>query len=299
MDRGRVRAKLSQALKRVHGFTGYFQLYNMPFNYLHLFNYKEQRNIFERGGINGGQATIFDYLRDHAIPFCRPETYDEAASIDEVRRAINSQAIQFAYLFLGRLDAILHERGTRSPAVLSHLAWYENQLRRLYELAAERYKDVSLFVFSDHGMADVCGTCDLMGRIARLGLTYGTDYVAVYDSTMARFWFLREGVRETIFRELEREPLGHIMSDEKLAAYGCDFPGNVYGELFFLMDPGFLICPSNMGIKPLAGMHGYAPEHKDSIATFMSSTPLTPPPAGLTDLYNVMQNSLSTSATLY
>ena len=49
MNRGRVRAKLSQILKPLHGFTGYFQLYNMPFKRLHLFDYTEKNDIFEKG----------------------------------------------------------------------------------------------------------------------------------------------------------------------------------------------------------------------------------------------------------
>ena len=96
MERGRVRAKLSQIMKRAHGFTGYFQLYNMPFSKLHLFNYTEQKDIFEPGGINGGQPTIFDYLRENEIPYCRPKGFDEPESIEEVEPAIASGGIRFS-----------------------------------------------------------------------------------------------------------------------------------------------------------------------------------------------------------
>lgn len=113
MQRGRVRGKLSQIMKRVHGFTGYFQLYNMPFKKLHLFNYTEQANIFEPGGINGGQATIFDFLKENKIPYCRPEGFNEPESVAEVARAIEAEQVTFVYLFLGRLDAILHQYGTQ------------------------------------------------------------------------------------------------------------------------------------------------------------------------------------------
>ena len=74
--------------------------------------------------------------------------------------------------------------------------------------------------------------------------------------------------------------------------YGCDFPGNYYGELFFLMEPGILICPSHMGVKPLAGMHGFAPEDKDSTASFMSSVAVEFPPRRLEDLYTLMHDDI-------
>jgi len=293
MSRGRVRGKFSQIMKRVHGFTGYFQLYNSPFRYLHLFNYTEQRNIFEPGGINGGQPTIFDYLRDNDIPYCRPEGYNEAESIAEVAKAIEKRAISFAYLFLGRLDGLLHQYGTQADEVTKHIAWYDAQLRSVYEKAREAYEEVQLFVFSDHGMTDIRRVSGVMGRIDQLGLVFGEDYAAFFDSTMARFWFLKDGVCERVTAALEQEPHGHIMSEVELASYGCDFPGQTYGELFFLMDPGVLICPSHMGAKPLAGMHGYTPTDKDATASFMSNITLDPMPKRLDDLYSLMHGQVA------
>jgi len=293
MERGRVRAKFSQIMKRVHGFTGYFQLYNMPFETLHLFNYSEQRNIFEPGGINGGQPTLFDHLRERGIPFCRPAGFVESESIAEAEAAIAGGEVPFVFLFLGRLDALLHEHGTASPIVSEHIAWYEGEVRRLYEKATEKYGEVHLYMFSDHGMTDITGICDVMGRIGALGLTFGVDYAAAYDSTMARFWFLTPGARELITAALSEESRGRILGREDLANYGCDFPGETYGELYFLMDPGILICPSHMGVKPLAGMHGFAPEDKDSTASFMANVPVAPAPRRLEDLYGLMRADIA------
>ena len=55
------------------------------------------------------------------------------------------------------------------------------------------------------------------------------------------------------------------------------------------MDPGWLLCPSFMGEKPLAGMHGYSPEDKDSVAAFMTNTPDNIQPAHLTDMCAAMK----------
>lgn len=293
MQRGRVRSKLSQIMKKVHGFTGYFQLYNMPFEWLHLFNYTEQDNIFEPGGINGGQKTIFDFLRENNIPFARPAGYNEAESIAEVAAEVEKGEIRFAYLFLGKLDAILHQYGTQATEVTRHIAWYEQQIRALYETACAHYGDVNLYLFSDHGMTDITQVCDVMVRIDKLGLSFGEDYAAAYDSTMARFWFLKPGAREKVVAALNEEPLGHIMSEAELAGYGCDFPGDTYGELFFLVDPGVLICPSHMGVKPLAGMHGFTPEDKDSTASFMANVSPDPVPRGLEDLYALIRKDVT------
>ena len=39
------------------------------------------------------------------------------------------------------------------------------EIRGLYEKAVAHYGDVSLFLFSDHGMTDIKEVCDVMGRI--------------------------------------------------------------------------------------------------------------------------------------
>jgi hypothetical protein len=52
----------------------------------------------------------------------------------------------------------------------------------------------------------------------------------------------------------------------------------------FLADPGVLIVPSHMGLRPIPGMHGYAPGDADSVAFYGSTDARGPLPARLTDL---------------
>ena len=288
-SRGRFRRVVSRVTRRILGYTGYFQLYNMPFRYLPLFGYSEKRDLYRPGGINSGAPTIFDRLRDRGIPFHvsdwrRPEAENLAA----LRGALDRGEIAFAYLYLASMDALLHRLGTTGPEVDYNIRWYDNQLRLVLDSAHRRYRKVHLHVFSDHGMTDVTDTCDLIPRIEALGLTFGKDYAACYDSTMARFWFLDDRAREKITAALAEEPRGEILSDKRLAEYGCDFPDRKYGQLFFLMKPGVLLCPSFMGERPLAGMHGYDPYHKDSVALFASSHRPDPAPKRLDDLHDLM-----------
>jgi len=289
LSRGRVRSRLSHEMERFHGFTGYFQLYNMPFRYLHLFDYSERRDIYQPGGINSGARTIFDALRERRVPISVSDwRVPEFTLIAALHRELERGEIRFAFLFLGGLDAVLHAHGTQAPEVGEHLLLYEQKLRQLLEKAQSVYTSVRLFAFSDHGMTDISETVDLIRRIETLGLTFGVDYAAVYDSTMARFWFLKKGARETVTHALQEVPQGRIVPEEQLAQWGCDFPGHKYGELFFLLNPGVLMCPSFMGENPLAAMHGYAPEHPTSVAAFMGNVPLSPVPRRLDDLYGLM-----------
>jgi predicted AlkP superfamily pyrophosphatase or phosphodiesterase len=288
--RGRVRRLMSRMIRRYYGYTGYFQIYNMPFRYLPLFDYSEKRDLYQSDGINAGVPTIFDHLREEGIPFYlsdwrRPET----ENLSTLQAALAAGRVAFAYLYLAAMDADLHAHGTRSAVVAQKIRWYEEQLRGILRIAETRYDPVHLYVFSDHGMTDVTAPCSLLPRIFALGLTFGRDYAAVFDSTMVRFWFLREGVRERIVEVLAAEPAGRVLTDADLERYGCAFPGRKYGEVFFLAHPGILICPSFMGETLLAGMHGYDPGHKDSVAMFASNVTPSPMPRGLADLYTLMK----------
>ena len=73
-----------------------------------------------------------------------------------------------------------------------------------------------------------------------------------------------------------------------MADYGCDFPDKMYGELFYLMKPGMLLCPSFMGETSLSGMHGFDPYDKDSVAMLSSNVTPDPPAERLDDLYALM-----------
>jgi hypothetical protein len=288
-DRARVRNWISKGLAKAYGYTGYFQMYNVPFGLAHHFDYSEKRDLYQPGGIRGGQTTLFDDLRARNVPFCLSDwRRPEAENLDRAKAALDEGKIALAWLFLGGLDGVLHMQGTAGRDVETRLAFYDARLRELVDVARRRYGGARVHVFSDHGMTDVVGSTDLIARVEGTGLEFGRDYGAMYDSTMARFWFLRPGARERIGDVLDRAPGGRWVADEELAAWGCDFPGQRYGQRFWLADPGILIVPSFMGLRSIPGMHGYDPLHRDSVASYSTSAPDSPRPAGLADLHDLV-----------
>ncbi len=292
--RGRVRHWISRILKKVLGYTGYFQIYSMPFELMPLFDYTEKRDLYQPGGINSGVSTIFDHLRGNHIPFFLSDwRAPEVPNIEALKAALPESNIRFAYLFLAHMDAVLHEYGTYAPEAHDKIAWYDQQLREVYRTACEYYENVHLFCFSDHGMTDIHTICNLIPKVETAGFEFGTDYAAVYDSTIARFWFMNEKAKTKIIEILEHEPLGRVLTQKDLEAYGCNFKGERYGNIFFLMNPGVLICPSFLGEKPLAGMHGYEPTDKDSLAMFASNSQPEVVPKRLDDLYRLMLHEVS------
>ncbi len=288
--RGRVRNQISKLIKKACGFTGYFQIYGVPFEHLPLFNYAEQKRIWELGGLPHGK-TIFDLLANEGIPYHVHDS-DVADNIRFERLAsdIQNQRIDFAYCSLGRLDALMHAGGNDDPKVGKLIHWYDGKIRALLEAAEENYEEVSWYVFTDHGMHNVTEGYDLIADIETLSLEWNKDYVAFYDSTMARFWFLDEASRAPISKALSNHPKGRILLDEELKELGVYFEDRQYGELIFQLNPGIQIVPSFMGVKKLKGMHGYHPSDADSYACISSNHPI---PADITKIQHIHQLMLN------
>jgi hypothetical protein len=289
VDRGRVRNLVSKLIKRLYSYTGYFQLYNIPFEHVDKFDYCEKSDLFVPGGMNRGK-NIFDHLSHAGVPYHVSDWRDsEENNLATLKADLNKGEIAFALLYMASMDALLHEVGKESPQVDQKLAWYEAQLEDVLRTASEHYHEVRLFICSDHGMATVHTHIDLMSKIEALGLEFGRDYTATYDSTMGRFWFHNPSARERIIELLEHVPEGRVLPKEELAQLGCDFEGDQYGELIFLMNAGVLIVPSHMGLKPITGMHGYHPDDPDSDASLLSNVEPPNDPRAITDMFHLMR----------
>ena len=107
----------------------------------------------------------------------------------------------------------------------------------------------------------------------------GVFFLAVYDATMARFWFFSDRARQVITSLLASLPCGRVLDDAELERLGILFPDRRYGEVIALLDPGWLLASSGFNgsrWRP-AGMHGYHPDDADSDGVFLASaTPLAP-----------------------
>ena len=290
VDRGRVRGWLSKIIKRAYGFTGYFQIYNVPFAVLPYFDYAEKRSIWREGLIRG--TTIFDHLRKEGIPYVvEPGGAGDDVLLDRFENALDGGA-RFAYICLGNLDACLHRCGTEHAEVEDLLRWYDRRLGALLERVGRAYDSVTWYLFSDHGMHDVVESCNLPADIAALNLTYGQDYVAFYDATMARFWFLNDRARSRITRALRNHTMGRIVPDDELRDMGVWFEDAMYGELIFLMQSGVMIAPGFMGKEPVPGMHGFHPSDSASDAAIVSNKKLPARVRRIEQIYDLMLEDL-------
>jgi hypothetical protein len=267
-----VRRMLTKIVKRRLGFRGYFDLYNIPFQHIHRFDFTEKTSPLVAGGMNAGE-NIFDQLERAGVPyFVNDPTRPETESRDAILQRIEAKDIDFAFIYWAGLDGLLHSVGNQSPEIGEKLAVYEKWIGSLVEKARENYDEVQLFVFSDHGMANCDEMLDLQSILAGTALKFGSDYTAVFDSTMARFWFHTPDARRQVEAALAKVKEGRIMSEEELSKLRTPIDGT-WGELFFLVREGVLICPSHMGERPIRAMHGYHPDEPQSAAALLTNVP--------------------------
>ncbi len=67
------RRLLSRLIKRRLSFRGYFDLYNIPFKHISLYNFTERKSPLQPGGMNEG-PNIFDYLVERNIEYFVSDT---------------------------------------------------------------------------------------------------------------------------------------------------------------------------------------------------------------------------------
>ena len=265
------RRRLSQLLKARLKFRGYFDLYNIPFRDISLFDFSEKKSPLQPGGMNCG-PNIFDHLVEHGIRYHVSEpVLGERANLDRLLEDIRQEEIDFAFLYWPDLDGLLHRVGNTSPEIPAKLDAYEPWLEQLMATARAHYGEVKLTILSDHGMANCDRLLDLKAKIEPLGLRMGEDFAVVYDSTMARFWFFNDRARQAVTDCLATVPEGRILPDSELAELGALFPDRYFGEMIFLVDEGVLIVPSHMAERPIRAMHGYHPDAPHSYASLLTN----------------------------
>ena len=292
----RVSRKLIKELgRRMLGMGPLFECQVSP-ALLPFFNYVEKRNIYAEGGIPNS-VSIFDLLRARGVPY-RVYSYHQLSDtriVEQARRDIQSGGANFFFLYLSEMDRFLHSQCNDPQPVAERVAWYDQQLREVFKVAARKDPEMTFTVISDHGMTPVHSQYDLVEKIEALGFSMPKHYVAVYDSTMARYWFFDEDARRAIVAELGRTSCGQIVDDSELDRLGILFPDRRYGEVVFLLDPGWLLATSDFngnGWHPV-GMHGYHPSDSHSDAIFLSNQHPRQQMSTIADIYPCLAEAAS------
>src|SRR6266851_7453860 len=245
---------------------------------------------------------VFDQLAKRGIAH-RVYSYHEMSDeeiLEQATKDIRERNASFFFLYLCEMDMFLHMHCKEPEQVQERLRRYDRGLRKVFQAAREVDPGATMTVISDHGMTPIDHHYDLVGDIEILGLKMPGDYLAVYDSTMARFWFFNDQAKQSICNRLESLSCGRILTDDDLRRLGDFFEDRRFGELIFLLHPGWLVSRSDFNGKGWMpnGMHGYHPEDSYSDAIFLSSSEPPVPVQTIADVYLCMQNAAGFTKSL-
>jgi predicted AlkP superfamily pyrophosphatase or phosphodiesterase len=290
LEHYRVRFRVRNLSIRLAHLPGDFPLPRIPLKYLWLFDAQEKEDFYHSG--LGQTETIFDKLNQSDIDFelLKDTHISDSEKVAQALKLLENSQSRFYFIYLAEMDDVLHKNAKWSEQVKTKLKWYEECVYQIYEKACHKAGRVNLFVFSDHGMTPTIGTFNLMEGVHQLGYKVPRDYVAFYDSTMARFWFFSLSARMDISRWLSTIHCGTILDEVEMRRLGVFFEDHKYGELIFLMNPGWNVEPSFMRRKAHIGMHGFHPDDKDSDAIFFSNVEIYPPPTKISDFFQIILN---------
>jgi hypothetical protein len=284
--RYRVRRLIRETTRRREHITGYFQIYDVPLWLLGRLDYAEKHDLWSPGGLLPHQGVFDRWQAEGRSYFCSGWEGPDEDKFARAQQAAADPAVQTFFIYATELDALMHRVGTHDPEVGALLRRYEDQAASLLRAMRGEGPEPRLAVFSDHGMTDTLESHELMAPVAGLGLREKRDYLAFYDSTMARFWIERPEAGPAITGLLKGLSWGTLLGAGELKAQGLDFSDRRYGDLVFLTRPGHLIAPSYMGEGAPVAMHGFHPDDPDSAGALLSAQAL---PEGVTHIRDLFE----------
>ena len=213
-DNHRIRHRVSLWFARCKNYTGYFNLYRVPYARLPYFDYCEKQDIFAPHGL-APVKNLRDVLTESGVPFHISNWHlNDDQNIEAAKKLLEEEKTEFFFVYTAGLDSMLHFHVHEPEVVAKHLEAFSAKVRGLLETARAHFRQVDFCIFSDHGMTPLKGETDIKSKIEALPLKFGQDYIAAYDSTMLRVWFPNPDARKPVMDAVADAPLrsGAVLS---------------------------------------------------------------------------------------
>lgn len=187
------------------------------------------------------------------------------------------------------LDGLGHEFGPYSTECIHYAKSLDRVLLRVYQKLEKRFgKNLTFFVFSDHGQCEQTHILDLLSELEKKTLHFAEDYLCFIDATMALFWAQNEVVKEKILNVLDEIKVGKTIDDDLREQYHIKFNDKRFGEIIFVLKPGGTFFPNFFSaFSAMKGLHGYRPEDEVQKGFLISSIKLSNPPKHVKDFRNL------------
>ena len=244
--------------------------------------------------------TLFDYFKENNVSYMiyywpliiengktRLTPFTKGSDLAKTKKSIKliRKTNHEVYFFhLSELDGFGHSYGPDSNQIKVKLREQDWLIERLVrEFDPDK---TNILIWSDHGMLSIKGLIDLES------LPKDKRYLALIESTMAKFWFNDEEIKEEILTRLKKIKHGHVLSKAEQKKFNIDFKDNENYEEIFLADPGYLIMPNVFQSKPIKGAHGYDYSNKNELAVLITNRQIVRKQGNMVDMLPTILNLL-------
>ena len=270
--------------------SGYFGKYSVPIRNLNSLVQDGHHTSKLTPGYFAPLPSIVDMVQEKKIAhsIITTNSHSPTQVLKDIRNRLKDKSLEFAFIQIDEMDDLLHYYPHDFQRIDKKLRRYEKQIKKIISVGSASNPDFNLTVLSGHGMTFAPQTINIKKKIDSLGMTYGYDYHAAYDPTMAFFWFKTKFAKSIILNKLKELRHCKVLSLKEKKEFGIYFPDRRYGETIALVDPGFQISPNDILSSPLPGMHGYNPAHSDSLGACLSTKAISPSPRHVKDFFSIM-----------
>jgi len=177
-----------------------------------------------------------------------------------------SQKINFYYAHIRSVDLLGHLNGPLDIKTKKRVKKIDKLTRRLTKEFLKKFPEGNVILFSDHGMEKVKGYINLEKT-----KKFCNHYF--FDSTIARFW---PKDKTGLINFLKKQKHGKVLNENDKKRLGIKFSHTLFGEIFFAVEPGFVIHPDFFhGERKVQGMHTYYKESKGNNGFFITNKKIT------------------------
>lgn len=280
----------------------YASTLDVPLSLLPFFDFAEQFAPWDR---QAGYRSIFHEMDERGMrwaslgwPYQTAGNPGDAGICDQALRLLENRP-RMLFVHFQEADGAGHCFGPGSPEVTAVCQKTSEHLDVLMNACRAAYSLVDVLLFADHGMVTTQSSIDIWALLNQSRRRLGEEYVCFLDSTMARFWFLRNGVRAEIEELLSGVRGGRVIREDEERRLGIEALPRENAELYFLADPGVTISPcffDMSGGRP-KGMHGYDPDCKDNQGVFLFASNRSEPlgvgeVVDATDIYDICRQRI-------
>jgi predicted AlkP superfamily pyrophosphatase or phosphodiesterase len=232
----------------------------IPPNLLCFFESKLDSPIFKDKAL-GEFPTLFDVVKkaEKTITIIDQSIFgsDEKIAANTIRYLRQGNLSHLTYLKFSSLDNVGHRFGPLSQKTIERLKVIDSLISKIID-EVSRYNNVTILIFSDHGMVPVSCYVNLLKLLRKIPLMIRKDYLFFLDSTMARFWFSSQSAYNIIESVLSDLKYGFLLSDEDLRRANLPVNKEEYGMLIFALKERTVINPDFFHKNTLVkGMHSY------------------------------------------